>query len=70
MSNTTGSITGTSWRWLMVALGGKLICAGGGGFLTFLCDQRGTAQVLGDQGLERYGFSFDFEEKVTKAMIQ
>jgi D-glycero-alpha-D-manno-heptose-7-phosphate kinase len=51
------------------ALGGKLIGAGGGGFLMFLCAERaGVRQVLTDEGLEEVRFRFDFEG--TKVMVQ
>ena len=51
------------------SLEGKLIGAGGGGFLMFLCDERARVrQVLGDEGLEEVRFRFDFEG--TKVMIQ
>jgi D-glycero-alpha-D-manno-heptose-7-phosphate kinase len=44
------------------ALGGKLIGAGGGGFLMFLCQERARVrQVLTDEGLEEVRFRFDFE---------
>ena len=51
------------------ALGGKLIGAGGGGFLMFLCEDRGRVrQVMAEQGLEEVRFRFDFEG--TKVVIQ
>ena len=34
------STTGTSWRWRNGALGGKLIGAGGGGFLMFYAEDK------------------------------
>ncbi len=51
------------------ALGGKLIGAGGGGFLMFLCEERARVrEVLAGQGLEEVRFRFDFEG--TKVIIQ
>jgi D-glycero-alpha-D-manno-heptose-7-phosphate kinase len=51
------------------ALGGKLIGAGGGGFLMFLCEERARVrQTLADEGLEEVRFRFDFEG--TKVVIQ
>jgi D-glycero-alpha-D-manno-heptose-7-phosphate kinase len=51
------------------AIGGKLIGAGGGGFLMFLCEERARVrQLMGEQGLEEVRFRFDFEG--TKAVIQ
>jgi D-glycero-alpha-D-manno-heptose-7-phosphate kinase len=51
------------------ALGGKLIGAGGGGFLMFLCEERSRVrQVLTDEGLEEVRFRFDFEG--TKVILQ
>ena len=51
------------------ALGGKLIGAGGGGFLMFLCQEGSKVrQVMADEGLEEVRFRFDFEG--TKAIIQ
>jgi D-glycero-alpha-D-manno-heptose-7-phosphate kinase len=51
------------------ALGGKLIGAGGGGFLMFLCEERARLrQVLAGEGLEEVRFRFDFEG--TKVIIQ
>ena len=51
------------------AIGGKLIGAGGGGFLMFLCEERArVGQVLAEEGLEEVRFRFDFEG--TKVMIQ
>jgi D-glycero-alpha-D-manno-heptose-7-phosphate kinase len=44
------------------ALGGKLIGAGGGGFLMFLCEERARVrQVMAEEGLEEVRFRFDFE---------
>jgi D-glycero-alpha-D-manno-heptose-7-phosphate kinase len=44
------------------ALGGKLIGAGGGGFLMFLClEGSRVREVMADQGLEEVRFRFDFE---------
>ena len=44
------------------ALGGKLIGAGGGGFLMFLCQEGSRVrEVMADQGLEEVRFRFDFE---------
>jgi D-glycero-alpha-D-manno-heptose-7-phosphate kinase len=51
------------------ALGGKLIGAGGGGFLMFLCEERARVrQLMAEEGLEEVRFRFDFEG--TKAVIQ
>jgi D-glycero-alpha-D-manno-heptose-7-phosphate kinase len=51
------------------ALGGKLIGAGGGGFLIFLCEERARVrQAMSDEGLQEVRFRFDFEG--TKAIIQ
>jgi len=51
------------------ALGGKLIGAGGGGFLMFLCEERARVrQVMTEEGLQEVRFRFDFEG--TKAIIQ
>jgi D-glycero-alpha-D-manno-heptose-7-phosphate kinase len=51
------------------ALGGKLIGAGGGGFLMFLCEDRARVrQAMTEQGLEEVRFRFDFEG--TKVVIQ
>ena len=51
------------------ALGGKLIGAGGGGFLMFLCEERARVrQVMAEEGLEEVRFRFDFEG--TKVIIQ
>ena len=51
------------------ALGGKLIGAGGGGFLMFLCEERARVrQAMTEQGLEEVRFRFDFEG--TKVVIQ
>jgi D-glycero-alpha-D-manno-heptose-7-phosphate kinase len=51
------------------ALGGKLIGAGGGGFLMFLCEERARVrQALAEEGLEEVRFRFDFEG--TKVVIQ
>jgi D-glycero-alpha-D-manno-heptose-7-phosphate kinase len=51
------------------AIGGKLIGAGGGGFLMFLChEQSRVRQVLADEGLEEVRFRFDFEG--TKVLVQ
>jgi len=44
------------------ALGGKLIGAGGGGFLMFLCQDRAQVhEVMAEEGLEEVRFRFDFE---------
>ena len=49
--------------------GGKLIGAGGGGFLMFLCEERARVrQVLAEEGLEEVRFRFDFEG--TKVILQ
>jgi D-glycero-alpha-D-manno-heptose-7-phosphate kinase len=50
------------------AIGGKLIGAGGGGFLMFLCHEGSRLrQVMAEEGLEEVRFRFDFEG--TKAVI-
>ena len=44
------------------ALGGKLIGAGGGGFLMFYAeDQRALRRAMGQAGLHEVRFRFDFE---------
>jgi D-glycero-alpha-D-manno-heptose-7-phosphate kinase len=44
------------------AIGGKLIGAGGGGFLMFLCEERASVRrVLAAEGLDEVRFRFDFE---------
>jgi D-glycero-alpha-D-manno-heptose-7-phosphate kinase len=51
------------------ALGGKLIGAGGGGFLMFYAeDKEALRRVLREQGLTEVRFRFDFEG--TKTLIQ
>ncbi len=51
------------------AKGGKLIGAGGGGYLMFLCEERARVrQVLAEEGLEEVRFRFDFEG--TKVIVQ
>jgi D-glycero-alpha-D-manno-heptose-7-phosphate kinase len=51
------------------AKGGKLIGAGGGGYLMFLCEERARVrQVLAEEGLEEIRFRFDFEG--TKVIVQ
>jgi D-glycero-alpha-D-manno-heptose-7-phosphate kinase len=51
------------------ALSGKLIGAGGGGFLMFLCEERARVrQAMAREGLEEVRFRFDFEG--TKVVIQ
>ena len=51
------------------ALGGKLIGAGGGGFLMFYCEERARLrQAMPEAGLEEVRFRFDFEG--TKVVIQ
>jgi D-glycero-alpha-D-manno-heptose-7-phosphate kinase len=51
------------------AIGGKLIGAGGGGFLMFLCqDSAKIRQAMTDEGLEEIRFRFDFEG--TKVVFQ
>jgi D-glycero-alpha-D-manno-heptose-7-phosphate kinase len=51
------------------ALGGKLIGAGGGGFLMFLCQEGSRVrQVMAQEGLEEVRFRFDFEG--TKVVLQ
>jgi D-glycero-alpha-D-manno-heptose-7-phosphate kinase len=43
------------------ALSGKLIGAGGGGFLLFICNNKSSLEVLEKKGLKRVKFEFDFE---------
>ena len=44
------------------AIGGKLVGAGGGGFLMFLAeDRKKLRQVMNQAGLEEVRFRFDFE---------
>jgi len=51
------------------AIGGKLIGAGGGGFLMFLAeDRKRLRKVLGDAGLQEVRFRFDYEG--TKVLVQ
>jgi D-glycero-alpha-D-manno-heptose-7-phosphate kinase len=51
------------------AVGGKLIGAGGGGFLMFFCEERSRLrQAMAEQGLQEVRFRFDFEG--TKVLIQ
>jgi D-glycero-alpha-D-manno-heptose-7-phosphate kinase len=51
------------------AIGGKLIGAGGGGFLMFVCEERARVRrVLAEEGLEEVRFRFDFEG--TKVVFQ
>jgi D-glycero-alpha-D-manno-heptose-7-phosphate kinase len=51
------------------ALGGKLIGAGGGGFLMFLCQEGSRVrQLMAEDGLEEVRFRFDFEG--TKVILQ
>ena len=51
------------------ALGGKLIGAGGGGFLMFLCqDGAHVREEMAKEGLEEVRFRFDFEG--TKVVFQ
>ena len=51
------------------AIGGKLIGAGGGGFLMFLCQERARLrEIMADEGLQEVRFRFDFEG--TKVLIQ
>ena len=51
------------------AVGGKLIGAGGGGFLMFYCEERSRLrQAMTSAGLEEVRFRFDFEG--TKVLIQ
>jgi D-glycero-alpha-D-manno-heptose-7-phosphate kinase len=51
------------------ALGGKLIGAGGGGFLMFLCEEGSRVRhVLTEEGLDEVRFRFDFEG--TKVVLQ
>jgi D-glycero-alpha-D-manno-heptose-7-phosphate kinase len=51
------------------AIGGKLIGAGGGGFLMFYAeDKRRLRRVLADAGLREVRFRFDFEG--TKTVLQ
>ncbi len=51
------------------AIGGKLIGAGGGGFLMFYAPERARLRkVLHEEGLQEVRFRFDFEG--TKVVIQ
>jgi D-glycero-alpha-D-manno-heptose-7-phosphate kinase len=51
------------------ALGGKLIGAGGGGFLMFLCQERARVrEVMAKEGLDEVRFRFDFDG--TKVVLQ
>jgi D-glycero-alpha-D-manno-heptose-7-phosphate kinase len=50
------------------ALGGKLVGAGGGGFLLFFADDRNRLRhAMSKAGLEEVRFRFDFEG--TKTLI-
>jgi D-glycero-alpha-D-manno-heptose-7-phosphate kinase len=50
------------------ALGGKLIGAGGGGFLLFLAeDRRRLRKTMAEQGLEEVRFQFDHEGSMVTA---
>ena len=47
------------------ALGGKLVGAGGGGFLLFYThDRRSLRKAMADEGLREMDFSFDFDGSV------
>src|SRR5262249_17421299 len=47
------------------ALGGKLVGAGGGGFLMFYADDvTGVRQTMAEEGLEEVRFKFDFDGSV------
>ena len=54
-------------EWYRIALrngasGGKLVGAGGGGFLMFMAhDRKKLRKAMSDQGLEEIRFKFDFE---------
>ena len=54
-------------KWYNLALkngasGGKLVGAGGGGFLMFMAhDRKKLRKAMADQGLEEVRFKFDFE---------
>ena len=51
------------------AVGGKLIGAGGGGFLMFYAEDRARLRtVMDEQGLQEVRFRFDFEG--TKVLVQ
>jgi D-glycero-alpha-D-manno-heptose-7-phosphate kinase len=51
------------------AIGGKLIGAGGGGFLMLLCEERSRVRhAMTEEGLQEVRFRFDFEG--TKVVIQ
>lgn len=43
------------------AVGGKLLGAGGGGFLLFYCEKDKQAQLEGALGLRRFDFHFEFD---------
>ena len=50
------------------AIGGKLVGAGGGGFLMFMADDRKKLRkAMAEYGLEEVRFKFDFEG--TKALV-
>ena len=69
MSNERHRPSGTSWRWQNGALGGKLIGAGGGGFLMFYAeDKTRLRHAMREAGLQEVRFRFDFEG--TKVVIQ
>ena len=51
------------------ALGGKLIGAGGGGFLMFYTENKGRLRhAMLEQGLEEVRFRFDFEGSKTMTL--
>jgi D-glycero-alpha-D-manno-heptose-7-phosphate kinase len=51
------------------AIGGKLIGAGGGGFMMFLCEEGGRVrQVMTEEGMQEVRFRFDFDG--TKVLVQ
>ena len=43
------------------AEGGKLLGAGGGGFLLFYCDKEKQKNLVENLGLKRFNFSFEYD---------
>ena len=66
-SRTKGMSNSKIDEWYDIAIkngasGGKVVGAGGGGFLMFLAnDRQKLKKAMADQGLEEVRFKFDFE---------
>jgi len=71
-SNSMSNSQIDSWYTIALAngaVGGKLIGAGGGGFLMFLAEDRARLRkAMTDKGLQEVRFRFDFEG--TKVIVQ